>query len=76
MVISDSQRKRLESLMNAKEEIKQTQKDLKDGIKNLADEMDVKPAVLTKIISLVEKERAKGGIIADEKSILEIAESL
>ena len=66
-------KKRFEAILNQKEELKEAQETLKDTIKQLADELGVKPADISKILVLVEKERAKGGVIADEQDILETA---
>lgn len=69
-------KKRFEAILNQKEELKETQETLKDAVKQLADELGVKPADITKILGLVEKERAKRGVIADERDILETAGEL
>ena len=76
MPVDSSRKKRFEAILNQKEELKETQETLKDAIKQLADEMGVKPAYIAKILGLVEKERAKGGVIADERDILETAGEL
>ena len=73
MHIDSSAKKRFEAILNQKEELKEAQETLKDTIKQLADELGVKPADISKILVLVEKERAKGGVIADEQDILETA---
>jgi len=73
MHIDSSTKKRFEAILNQKEELKEAQETLKDSVKQLADELGMKPADITKILGLVEKERAKGGIIADERDILETA---
>ena len=74
MTISESTKRRIENIINSKESIKEEQKGIKDAIKSLADEMGIKPAAVNRIISLIEKERAKGGgIIRDEKEIVDAA---
>lgn len=73
MHFDSSTKKRLETILNQKEELKEAQTALKDGIKTLAEEMGVKSTVVTRILSLVEKERAKGGVIADEQEIVSAA---
>ncbi len=73
MHFDSSTKKRLETILNQKEELKDAQTALKDGIKALAEEMGVKSTVVTRILSLVEKERAKGGVIADEQEIVSAA---
>jgi hypothetical protein len=76
MHLDPANKKRFEAILNQKEELKETQETLKDAVKQLADELGVKPADITKILGLVEKERAKGGVIADERDILETAGEL
>ena len=76
MHIDSSAKKRFEAILNQKEELKEAQETLKDTIKQLADELGVKPADISKILVLVEKERAKGGVIADERDILDTAGEL
>lgn len=73
MHFDSSTKKRLETILNQKEKLKEAQTALKDGIKTLAEEMGVKSTVVTRILSLVEKERAKGGVIADEQEIVSAA---
>lgn len=53
--------------------MKKGQADIKDAIKTLASEMGVKTAVVNRILGLVEKERSKGGIIADEREVVDTA---
>jgi len=53
--------------------LKKGQADIKDAIKTLASEMGVKTAVVNRILGLVEKERSKGGIIADEREVVDTA---
>lgn len=47
---------------------------IKDDIKVIAEALGVKPAQINKVIALVEKERAKGGVISQEQEILDVAE--
>ena len=73
MHLDSGTRKSLEAILNQKEKLKETQAILKESVKKLADELGVKPAVVTRILGLVEKERAKGGVIADERDVIEAA---
>ena len=73
MHLDPGNKKSLEAILNQKEELKESQESLKESIKKLADEMGVKPGEITKILALVEKERAKGGIIAAERDLLDTA---
>ena len=73
MHLDSGTRKSLEAILNQKEKLKEAQAILKESVKKLADELGVKPAVVTRILGLVEKERAKGGVIADERDVIEAA---
>ncbi|MDA8150739.1 MAG: hypothetical protein M0041_06420 [Nitrospiraceae bacterium] len=73
MQLDSGKRKRFEAILNQKEELKKGQADIKDAIKTLASEMGVKTAVVNRILGLVEKERSKGGIIADEREVVDTA---
>ncbi|EAY56056.1 MAG: protein of unknown function [Leptospirillum rubarum] len=73
MHLDNSTKKSLEAILNQKEELREAKTALKDSINKLAEEMSVKPAVVTRIIGLVEKERAKGGVLSDERDVLEAA---
>ncbi len=73
MNLDSGTKKKLEEILNQKEELKEAQESLKESVKKLADELGVKPAVVSRLLGFVEKERAKRGIIADERDILETA---
>jgi len=73
MHLDSGTRKSFEAILNQKEELKEAQDALKESVKKLAEEMGRKPAVVTRILGLVEKERAKGGILADEREVVETA---
>ncbi|MHB8369222.1 MAG: hypothetical protein ACYDBP_05935 [Leptospirales bacterium] len=73
MHLDSGTRKSFEAILNQKEELKEAQDALKESVKKLAEEMGIKPAVVTRILGLVEKERAKGGILADEREVVETA---
>lgn len=73
MTISDSQRNAIENILNSKESIKESTQSIKDAVKSLAEEMGVKPAFVNRLVSIVEKERAKGGYIKEEREVFDIA---
>jgi len=73
MHLDSGTRKSFEAILNQKEELKEAQDALKESVKKLAEEMGRKPAVVTRMLGLVEKERAKGGILADEREVVETA---
>ncbi len=64
----------LEDIINRREGIASMQAQIKDDIKAIAEALGVKPAQINKVITLVEKERAKGGVISQEQEILDVAE--
>lgn len=73
MNLDSGNKKSFEAILNQKEELKEAQDCLKESVKKLADELGVKPAYITRVLGIVEKERAKRGILADEREILETA---
>ena len=64
----------LEDIINRREGIESMQAQIKDDIKAIAETLGVKSAQINKVIALVEKERAKGGVISQEQEILDVAE--
>jgi len=73
MHLDPGTKKSFEAILNQKEELKEAQETLKESVKKLADELGVKPAVVTRILGLVEKERAKGGVLTGEREVVETA---
>jgi Mn-dependent DtxR family transcriptional regulator len=73
MHLDPETKKSFEAILNQKEELKEAQETLKESVKKLADELGVKPAVVTRILGLVEKERAKGGVLTGEREVVETA---
>ena len=49
---------------------------IKEDIKAIAENLGVKPAQINKVISLVEKERGKGGVLEGERNIIDAAEDM
>ncbi len=76
MVIDAGIKKRIEGIIAQKEELKEAQKGIKDSIGMVAEELGVKPAFVSRIISIIEKERSKGGFIADEMEAITTAEKI
>lgn len=66
----------VEDLLRQKQRISQMQEQLKDSVKGVAERFDRKPAQINKILSLVEKEREKGGVLEEMQDILGQAESV
>lgn len=71
--MSQERTSNIEAILDRKEDLKAAQEELKDSVKKLADDLGVKPAVVTRILGLVEKERARGGVLADEREVVETA---
>lgn len=61
-------------VLNQRQKIKTLQEGVKEAVTALAEKFDMKPAQLNKVIGLIEKEREKGGVLAQEREILEQAE--
>jgi hypothetical protein len=76
MVLDSSGKKMIEDIINRREGIKSMNEQLKEDIKITAERMGVKPGQLGKIISLVERERAKGEVLEGEREIIEAADSI
>lgn len=66
----------IEDIIDRRVGIASMQTQIKDDIKAIAESLDIKPAQVGKIISLVEKERDKGGVLDAERDVLDAAESL
>ena len=73
MNLDPGTKKAFEAILNQKAELKEAQETLKESVKKLADEMGLKPAAVNRILGLVEKERSKGGILDDERTVVETA---
>jgi uncharacterized protein (UPF0335 family) len=66
----------LEDIISRRARVAQQSAQLKDDIKAVAVELDLKPAALSKVIGLIEKEREKGGVLKIEQGILSVAAEL
>lgn len=66
----------IEDIINRRESIASMQSQIKEDIKAIAEHLGGKPAHLSKIIALVEKEREKGDVISGERDIIDVAEEM
>ncbi|MEL5850174.1 MAG: hypothetical protein U7M05_12565 [Candidatus Igneacidithiobacillus chanchocoensis] len=69
-------KKAIRDILNRKASIAQETDQIKEDIKAVALAMGAKPAAVNKIISLIEKEKAKGGVIDSERDILDFADEV
>ncbi|PKY11879.1 hypothetical protein B1757_02325 [Acidithiobacillus marinus] len=76
MQIDTKSRKAIEDVINRRASIASMQEQLKEDIKAIAEYLDIKPAKLNKIISLVEKERESGDVVDEERDTLDTAADL
>jgi hypothetical protein len=76
MQIDTKTREAIEDIINRREGIASMQTQIKEDIKAVGEVLGVKAAQIGKIIALVEKERAKGDVIAGERDIIEAAADL
>ena len=76
MQIDTKSRKAIEDVINRRAAIASMQEQLKEDVKAIAEYLDIKPAKLNKIISLVEKERESGDVVEEERDTLDTAADL
>ena len=76
MELDQKAREVIEDILNRRQGIQSLQAQLKEDLKALADYLAIKPAQVSRIISLVERERAKGDVLAAERDLLDTAESM
>ena len=76
MELDHKAREAIEDIINRREGINSIQAQLKEDIKAIAEYLAVKPAQVARIISLVERERAKGDVLEAERGVIDAAESL
>ncbi|MBU2738547.1 hypothetical protein [Acidithiobacillus concretivorus] len=76
MQIDTKSRKAIEDVINRRTSIASMQEQLKEDVKAIAEYLDIKPAKLNKIISLVEKERESGDVVEEERDTLDTAADL
>ena len=71
MQIDTKSKKAIEDVINRRTAIHSMQEQIKEDIKAIAEYLDIKPAKLNKIISLVEKERETGDVVEEERDTLD-----
>lgn len=76
MELDHKSREVIEDILNRRQGIQSMQAQLKEDLKALADYLAVKPAQVARIISLVERERAKGDVLAAERDLIDAAECM
>lgn len=76
MELDHKAREAIEDIINRREGINSIQTQLKEDIKAVAEYLAVKPAQVARIISLVERERAKGDVLEAERGVIDAAESM
>lgn len=76
MELDHKSREVIEDILTRRQGIQSMQAQLKEDIKALADYLAIKPAQVARILSLVERERAKGDVLAAERDLIDAAESM
>ncbi|MGK9452759.1 hypothetical protein ACSSZE_16090 [Acidithiobacillus caldus] len=76
MELDHKAREVIEDILHRRQGIQSMQAQIKDDLKALADYLVVKPARISRFISLVERERARGDVLAAERDLIDAAESL
>lgn len=66
----------IEDVLNRKAAIASMQEGIKEDVKAISGELDMKPAQLNKILSLIEKERESGEAVQEERGILDFVEEI
>ncbi|MHB1532873.1 hypothetical protein [Acidithiobacillus sp.] len=74
MQVDAKTKEAIKDIINRRIGIASIQAQIKEDIQAVAESLGVKAAYLTRVITLVEKERAKGDILTGERDILEAAE--
>lgn len=75
MQLSHNDIRAMEDILDRMERIAAQKLQIQDDVKAIAERLEEKPAKIKKVISLMEKERAKGGVIDAESAILDMARS-
>lgn len=75
MQLSHNDIRAMEDILDRQERIAAQKQQIQEDIKAIAERLDEKPAKIKKVVSLMEKERAKGGVIEAEGEILDMARS-
>ena len=75
MQLSHNDIRAMEDILDRMERIAAQKQQIQEDVKAIAERLDEKPAKIKKVVSLMEKERAKGGVIDAESEILDMARS-
>jgi cytochrome c556 len=75
MQLSHNDIRAMEDILDRQERIAAQKQQITDDIKAIAERLDEKPARIKKVITLMEKERTKSGVIESEGEILDMARS-
>ncbi len=76
MELDSKIREAIEDILNRREGLRSLQAQIKEDIQAIAEVLLVKPAQVTRLISLVERERERGGILEAERTLLDAAQTL
>jgi DNA-directed RNA polymerase sigma subunit (sigma70/sigma32) len=63
----------LNNIMDQQDALEQRKEEIDESVKALAEQLEVKPAEVKKIISLIRKERARTGSLDGDQELLDIA---
>jgi hypothetical protein len=63
----------IEDILREREKAARIHEGIKEAVKTAAERFDMKPAQLSKIVGLIEKDREKGGVIDAEREMLDMA---
>ncbi|MBN6740738.1 hypothetical protein JKG47_09385 [Acidithiobacillus sp. MC6.1] len=63
----------IEDILREREKAARIHEGIKEAVKAAAERFDMKPAQLSKIVGLIEKDREKGGVIDAEREMLDMA---
>lgn len=73
ITLTRNQRNTINAIIAAKTRIGLDMEAVKDDVTALAGELNLKPAQVNRLISLVMKDQNKGGVIEEENKLLELA---
>ena len=74
--LTQSQRNTINAIIGTRTRMSLDKEALDDDVKALAIELNLKPAQVNRLISLIIKEKNKGNVIEEENRLLELAEQM
>lgn len=74
--LTQSQRNTINAIIGTRTRMSLDKEALDDDVKALAIELNLKPAQVNRLISLIIKEQNKGNVIEEENRLLELAEQM